>query len=82
MLCVLLLQSTFLRLVEQELLLQAAFAQVEAMEARSYGILHTKFYELDAKLVEGAGALPNSDERELIAALASPRLLTVWFNAW
>jgi hypothetical protein len=71
-----------MRLVEQELLLQAAFAQVEAMEERCYGILHTKFYELDAKLVQGAGLMPDSDEREMVAALVSPRLLTVWFNAW
>lgn len=68
-----------MQLVEQEILLQAAFYQVETMERIDEGVLHTQFTEIVQRL-EAYKA--NDKDLAMIEALASPRLLTVWFNAW
>jgi len=94
--CVTLRQSTFMKLVEAEVLLKAAGAQLRAMEKRHNPQQNPQANKQDVKdrdkwwlserfekLQErhGAGGLSTNDYREL-KALASPRLLTVWFNSW
>lgn len=72
-----------MRLVEQEMLLQAAMEQVDAMESPPYGVLHVRFHKSEEVLSsKSATAAEQESARQELAALASRRLMTVWFNAW
>lgn len=83
-----------MKLVEQEMVLQAARDQVDAMEpplqpppteqpTPTLGSLHIQYDALEETLnSDTASEAERTAARAKLAALASPRLMTVWFNAW
>lgn len=73
------LQSTFMKLVEEQMLLQAALDQVDVMELTDAGLLHAEYMEIRERIHHQEAT---EDDRRSLQALASPRLMTVWFNAW
>ena len=78
------LQSTFMKLVEAEMLLLAAGKQLHDMGPNAAGSLHDEYMTLIKKLrnKEHGGKELSPHEWQRLQALASPRLLTVWFNSW
>jgi len=77
------MQSTFMKLVEAEMLMAAARQQLLLLEPggdrEPKGPLH-KLYE---QLLGAAGLKElKADDWKRLQALASPRLLTVWLNSW
>ncbi|WIA39860.1 hypothetical protein OEZ86_013307 [Tetradesmus obliquus] len=70
-----------MKLVEAEMLLRAAKEQCDCMEPAGQGPLHKRCSELRDKHNKPASEL-SADEWQHLQALASPRLLTVWFNSW
>lgn len=73
-------QSTFMQLVETEMLLTSALEQLDAWE-QGEGELHMRYKAILAKHKDPKQQLSDADLQAL-QALASPRLLTVWFNSW
>jgi len=68
-----------MKLVEVSMLLEAAEAQVDSMEPGGQGVLHEQYESLREKV----DAYTATDEdMASLRALASPRLMTVSFNAW
>lgn len=63
------------------MLLRAAEEQCDCMEPAGQGPLHKRYSELRDKHNKPAAEL-SADEWQHLQALASPRLLTVWFNSW
>jgi len=73
-----------MRLIEAEMLMQAAQQQLRQVErggssSNPKGPLHQDYEELlDSDSLKDLTA----DQLGSLRALASPRLLTVWFNSW
>jgi hypothetical protein len=68
-----------MKLVEEQMLLQAALDQVDVMELTHQGPLHAEYMEIRGR-IRNQGA--TEADRRALQALASPRLMIVWFNAW
>ena len=68
-----------MKLVEQQMLLQAALEQVDLLEMTDKGLLHAEYDEIRGRIQNNAAT---DDDIKALEALASPRLITVWFNAW
>jgi hypothetical protein len=68
-----------MKLVEEQMLLQAAMDQVDVMELTDDGLLHAEYKEIKGRIENHKAT---DADRRLLQALASPRLMTVWFNAW
>lgn len=75
-------QSTFMKLVEAEMVLQDAEKQLGKIR-RNIGNdpLWKRFVDLRQKHESSPQQL-SDDEWAHLKALASPHLLTVWFNSW
>jgi hypothetical protein len=71
-----------MKLIEVEMLLAAAHEQLQDMEDPA-GPLHREFAKLEAKHRQSkAHQELSADDLERLQALASPRLITIWFNSW
>lgn len=73
-----------MQLVETEMLLAAASEQLDVWEPVE-GELHMRYNAILAKHkpgFEGAKQQLSDADLQALQALASPRLLTVWFNSW
>lgn len=77
--CVCSVQSTFMKLVEEQMLLQAALNQLDVMELTDDGLLHAEYVKIRERIEKHKAT---QDDRRALQALASPQLMTVWFNAW
>jgi hypothetical protein len=69
-----------MQLVETEMLLAAAAEQLQAW-GHVEGEVHARYMAIREKHTKPELQLSHEDMKAL-QALASPRLLTVWFNSW
>lgn len=81
------LQSTFMRLVEAQLLFEAARRQLKQMDtdpskADIYAYLHQALEDFAEKHTRQDGLGLTGEDWKQLRALASPELLTVRFNSW